>query len=197
MRRMVGGAGSRLEARGSRFAVRGSQKLRVPRWCWVDSSRPVACVRPLLDLLSLLPLRAAARDLCSGSGLTANRTNLPYASELYLAFNWASRSPRPALCYRPLLAFPRHFAMLRVTQLEPRTPHQPEKLKKLSKNDSVVLLLIFESMKTVRFYLFYFQWSAGGPQEGDRILCRRTKRFRPQGRWGAGFRGAGCGRCRD
>jgi len=83
-------------------------------------------VRPLLDLLSLLPLRAAARDLCSGSGLTANRTNLLNASELCLAFDWVSRSARPALCYRPLLAFPPHFAMLRVTELEPRTLHQPE-----------------------------------------------------------------------
>jgi hypothetical protein len=81
----------------------------------------------LLDLLSLLPLRATARDLCSGSGLTANRTNLPNASELCLAFDWASRSSRPALCYRPLLAFPPHFAMLRVTQLEPRTPDQARK----------------------------------------------------------------------
>jgi len=71
-------------------------------------------------------LRGAARDLCSGSGLTANRTNLLNASELHVAFNWVSRSPRPALCYRPLLAFPSHFAMFRVTQLEPRTPHQPE-----------------------------------------------------------------------
>jgi hypothetical protein len=30
----------------------------------------------LLDLLSLLPLRAAARDLRLGSGLTANRLKL-------------------------------------------------------------------------------------------------------------------------
>jgi hypothetical protein len=44
----------------------------------------------LLDLLSLLPLRGAARDLRLGSGLTANRINLPYASELYLAFNISS-----------------------------------------------------------------------------------------------------------
>jgi len=131
----------------------------------------------LLDLLSLLPLRAAACDLCSGSGLTANRTNLLNASELCLAFDWVSRSPRPALCYRPLPAFPRHFAMLRVTELEPRTPHQPEKLKKLSKNDPVVLFLILESMKSVRFYLIYFQWSAGRPQAGDRILCRWCSKF--------------------
>src|ERR1039457_5978227 len=100
------------------------KKIRVPRWCWVHSSRPVARVRPLLDLLLQLPLRGAACDLRSGSGLTANRTNLPNASELYPAFDWVSRSARPALCYRPLLAFPPHFAMLRVTQLEPRTAHQ-------------------------------------------------------------------------
>jgi len=53
----------------------------------------------LLDLLSLLPLRGAARDLRLGSGLTTNWTNLSNASELYLAFNISSRSPRPALCY--------------------------------------------------------------------------------------------------
>jgi len=64
---------------------------RVPRWCGVHSSRPEARVWPLLDLLSLLPLRGAARDLRLGSGLTANRINLPYASELYPAFNISSR----------------------------------------------------------------------------------------------------------
>jgi hypothetical protein len=61
--------------------------------------------------------------------------------------------------------------MLRVTQLEPRTLHQPEKLKKLSKNDPVVLLLISESTKRVLFYPVYFQADAGRPQAGDRILC--------------------------
>jgi hypothetical protein len=45
----------------------------------------------MLDLLSLHPLRVAARDLCLGSGLTANRKNLAYASELYPAFNISSR----------------------------------------------------------------------------------------------------------
>jgi hypothetical protein len=65
--------------------------------------------RPLLDLLSQLPLRGATRDLRSGSGLTANRKNLPNASELYPAFDVSSCSPRPALCYRPLLALPAHF----------------------------------------------------------------------------------------
>ncbi len=58
------------------------------------------------------PCGDAARDLRSGSGLTANRINLPNASELYPAFDLASRSPRPALSYRPLLTLlRRHFAM--------------------------------------------------------------------------------------
>jgi hypothetical protein len=39
------------------------------------------------------------------------------------------------------------FRSEKVTALEPRTPHQPEKLKKLSKNDPVVLLLFFQSTK--------------------------------------------------
>jgi len=37
-----------------------------------------------------------------------------------------------------------------VIPLEPRTPHQPEKLKKLSKNKAVVLLLFFPSMENTR-----------------------------------------------
>jgi hypothetical protein len=88
------------------------------------SSSRLTLARPA----SLLPLRAAARDLRLGSGLTANRINLPYASELYLAFNISSRSPRPALCYRPLLTLLPNLAIRKVIPLEPRTPHQPEKL---------------------------------------------------------------------
>jgi hypothetical protein len=104
----------------------------------------------LLDLLSLLPLRGTARDLRLGSGLTANRINLPYASELYLAPTFLLRSPRPALCYRPLLTLCSNLAIRTVTPLEPRTPHQPEKLKKLSKNDPVVLLPLFQSTTNTR-----------------------------------------------
>jgi hypothetical protein len=81
---------------------------------------------------------------------------------------------------------------VRVTQLEPRTPHQPEKLKKLSKNDLVVLLLIFMSIKSARFYLICFQLSAGRPQEGARILCRRKGRI-AQKQAGHGFRGCKLG----
>jgi len=49
-----------------------------------------------------------------------------------------------------LLALLLNLATKKVTSLEPRTPHQPEKLKKLSKNDLVVLLLVFESTKNTR-----------------------------------------------
>jgi len=79
------------------------QKLRVPRWCWTHSSRPVARVRPLLTWPHYIPLREIVSDPCLGSGLTANRINLFNASGLYLAFDWCSCSPRPALSYRPLL----------------------------------------------------------------------------------------------
>ena len=71
------------------------------------SSSRLTLARPAAQL----PLRGATRDLRSGSGLTANRINLLNASELYPAFDWVSRSPRPALCYRPSLAFSPHFAM--------------------------------------------------------------------------------------
>ena len=98
------------------------------------------------------PCGDAARDLRSGSGLTANRINLPNASELYPAFDFASRSPRPALSYRPLLTLLFYILQCeKVIALEPRTPHQPEKLKKLSKNDSVLLFSFSESIKSWRF----------------------------------------------
>ena len=44
----------------------------------------------------------------------------------------------PSLC---------HFAMQRVTSLEPRTPHQPGKLQKLSKNEFVFTPFIFRVNK--------------------------------------------------
>jgi len=78
-----------------------------------------------------------------------------------------------------------------VTQLEPRTPHQPEKLKKLSKNDLVVRLLILQSMKSAPIYLIYFQRSAACPQAGDRIWCIRQNDFTQKGRQDAGFRDSG------
>src|ERR1700727_2602467 len=134
----------------------------------------------------LLPLRA--RCVRSSLGLRAHRQpdKPTQRLELYPAFDWASRSPRPALCYRPLLAFPRSLFSGRVTSLEPRTPHQPEKLKKLSKNDLVLLFLILESIKTLRVYVIYFQSSAGSPQAGDRIWCR-PKAISRRRRMGRGF----------
>ena len=78
-----------------------------------------------------------------------------------------------------------------VTQFEPRTPHQPEKLKKLSKNDLVVLLLFLESMKSVGVYLIYFQRSAAGSQVGDRNWCSSTRWIRAEGGLDAGFRDQG------
>ncbi len=41
----------------------------------------------------------------------------------------------------------RHFAMQKVTSLEPRTPHQPDKLQKLSKNEIVFTPFIFRINK--------------------------------------------------
>jgi len=104
----------------------------------------------LADLLSKLPLRGVSRDLSLGSGLTANRINLPYASELYPASDSVSSvllDQRFAI--DPCLpSFPSFDE--KVTSLEPRTPHQPEKLKKLSKNDPVVPDLEIESTKNTR-----------------------------------------------
>src|SRR2546430_2235211 len=119
-----------------------------PRYIKIESSEVVwggfvSASSSLLDPCSTcsrcFPCGAAARDLCSGSGLTANRINLPNASELYPAFDSSSRSPRPALCYRPLpaLLLSPFCNVQKVTEFEPRTPHQPEKLKKLSKNECV------------------------------------------------------------
>jgi hypothetical protein len=51
------------------------------------SSSRLTLARPAF---SRFPCGDAPRDLRLGSGLTANRINLPYASELYLAFNRSS-----------------------------------------------------------------------------------------------------------
>ena len=125
----------------------------------------------MLDLLSQPPLRGATRDLCLGSGLTANRINLPYASELYPAFNISSRSPRPALCYRPLLALRPNLAIRTVTSLEPRTPHQPEKLRSCQRT---ILLYSFYSSGQWKIRVckyICFQSSARRSQGCDRIWC--------------------------
>jgi len=63
-----------------------------------------------------------------------------------------------------------HLAMLRVTWLEPRTPHQPEKLQKLSKNESVVLSFIFQSTKNSGLHVVAISakcgWFTGGCSAG-------------------------------
>src|SRR5580700_8373983 len=47
--------GSEEKSRGRWNSKTAPQKLRVPRWCCVHSSQPVARVRPLLDLLRSVP----------------------------------------------------------------------------------------------------------------------------------------------
>ena len=71
----------------------------------------------LADLLFRYPCGLRRSDLCSGSGLTANRTNQFNASGLYLAFDWVPCSPRPAPCYRALLAFLPSFCRSSVRQI--------------------------------------------------------------------------------
>ena len=62
--------------------------------------------------------------------------------------------------------------MQRVTWLEPRTPHQPEKLQKLSKNEFVLLLLILQSIENAALHVLAFQWSAGSSQGGAARLVQ-------------------------
>jgi hypothetical protein len=59
------------------------------------------------------------------------------------------------------------LAISKVTLLEPRTPHQPGKLQKLSKNEFVLLLLFLESMEMTRLYVLCQQASARRPQRGE------------------------------
>src|SRR3977135_800075 len=85
--------------RGSVRAKIESSEVMLGPFISASSSR----LDPCSTCSRCFPCGDAARDLRSGSGLTANRINLPNASELYPAFDFASRSPRPALGYRPLL----------------------------------------------------------------------------------------------
>jgi hypothetical protein len=122
-------------------------------------------------------LRGATCDLCSGSGLTANRKNLLNASELYPAFNWVSCSPRPALCYRPLLAFSRHFAVRERLCSSPGRRTNRKNLRNCQRTIMFLLLLKFASTKTAKFYPLYFQSSAARSQPGARIWCTMGARF--------------------
>jgi hypothetical protein len=99
-------------------------------------------------------LRTVTGDRARAPGLPPTGQTSSTPAGLYPASDWASCSARPALCYRALLALPRSFCtscspdcwlpsvpafgycrMPKVTSLDPRTPHQPVKLQKLSKND--------------------------------------------------------------
>ncbi len=89
----------------------------------------------------MLPLRGATSDLCLGSGLTANRTNLFNASGLYLPLTCVHVRLNQHLAIRPLLTLPvPDLATRKVISLEPRTPRQPGKLRNVSKNDYVFTL---------------------------------------------------------
>ena len=68
-----------------------------------------------------------------------------------------------------------HLAMSKVTTLEPRTPHQPGKLQKLSKNEFVLLLSFLESIKMPEVYVLYQQASARHPQPGELNVVQRGR----------------------
>jgi hypothetical protein len=63
-----------------------------------------------------------------------------------------------------------------VISLEPRTPHQPGKLQKLSKNEFVLLLPCQESTKFAKLYVLVQQASAGSSQAGGAKMVQRTAR---------------------
>src|SRR5580704_10853835 len=73
----------------------------------------------------------------------------------------------------PCLPSLRHLAVQRVTWLEPRTPYQPEKLQKLSKNEFVLLLLYLQSIENVLLHVPRIQQSAGGSQGGAANFVQR------------------------
>jgi hypothetical protein len=72
-----------------------------------------------------------------GSGLTANGKNLFNASGLYLAFNNFPVLLDQRFAIDPCRPSLRASRFERVILLESRTPHQPGKLQKLSKNEVV------------------------------------------------------------
>ena len=127
-----------------------AKSKRVPRWCGVHSSRPVARLMTLAR--PALRVSLAGTSARSSLGLRAHRQ--PDKPTLRLG-------TLSCLQHFFLVRLDQRFAIdpclpsfssrdQKVTSLEPRTPHQPEKLKKLSKNDLVVLLLFFTSTKNAR-----------------------------------------------
>ena len=92
-------------------------------------------------------MRAAPRDhaRAPGSPPTGQTCLTPRDSILPPTYLLVRLDQRFAI--DPRLPSLRHFAMQRVTSLEPRTPHQPGKLQKLSKNDFVFTPFIFRVNK--------------------------------------------------
>jgi hypothetical protein len=87
-------------------------------------------------------LRVATRDLSSGSGLTANRINQSTPRDSILPLTWVPVLLDQHFAIDPCLpSF--GFCNLKVTSLESRTPHQPEKLQNVSKNEVVFTPSVF------------------------------------------------------
>jgi hypothetical protein len=154
-----------------------SKKSRVPRWCGVHSSRPVARVRPLLDLLSLLPFAGPLR------AIFARAPGLPPTGKTY-------PTPRNSILpstFLPVLLDQRFaidpclpsslFRNKKVTALEPRTPHQPEKPGSCQRTIQFYAFNFLSQRKIARCKWTYFQSSAAHSQAHDRIWCSRRFDF--------------------
>ena len=82
-----------------------------------------------------------------------------------------------------------HLTVRRVTSLEPRTPHQPGKLRTCQRTIIFLLLLFLQSIKNTKLYLLCLQSSAAAPQAPDQIWCSRRIARPPQLAPSATFRG--------
>ena len=96
-------------------------------------------------------MRAAPRDHARAPGLppTGQTCLTPRDSILPPTYLLVRLDQRFAI--DPYPPSPCHLAMQRVTWLEPRTPHQPGKLQKLSKNEFVFTPFIFRVNKKGAF----------------------------------------------
>src|SRR5712692_919525 len=79
--------------------------------------------------------------------------------------------------------------MLRVTLLEPRTLHQPGKLRTCQRTITFLRFRFWESMKNAELYLLCMQSSAACPQASDRIWCSGRLRILPPSSCWPGLRG--------
>ena len=133
---------------GLRAKADHPNKSRVPRGCQPCSPRPAACVRPSLTCSRHLPCgsrRAIVRAWAPGLPPTGKTELTPRDSILLLTKFPVRLDQRfaidPCRTLRPSAS-----RAWTVTWLEPRTPHQPGKLQKRSKNDALVLLRGFKSI---------------------------------------------------